>query len=104
MNKKNIFYNYLENELLPKIRNKYILMDNVSFHRSKEIIEIIKKSGNEVLFIPPYSPQFNPIECVFHILKSKLRADKKQINIKNINETINNIDTLYQKMYKHSFR
>ena len=36
---KKIFYKYMKEELLPKIKNKCIVMDNVSFHKSKEIIE-----------------------------------------------------------------
>ena len=36
-------------------------MDNVSFHKSKEIKELIKQSSNTPLFIPPYSPELNPI-------------------------------------------
>lgn len=66
------FYSFLEWKLLPMIKDKIIIMDNASFHRCKEIIKLIKDSGNEVLFIPPYSPQYNPIEIVFHMLKSKL--------------------------------
>jgi transposase len=70
-NRRN-FYTFLKNKLLPVIRNKIIIMDNVSFHRCKEILSLIKRSGNEVLFIPPYSPEYNPIEVVFHMLKSRL--------------------------------
>ena len=50
---------------------KYFLMDNVSFH--KKAIETIEKSGNHVLFIPSYSPEFNPIEEVFSQLKTYVR-------------------------------
>ena len=101
---KTIFYNYLKNDLLPKIKNKYILMDNVSFHRSKEIINLIRETQNIPLFIPPYSPEFNPIEGVFHILKHKIRSKNEVVTIKVIEETIKEITNNFQKMYKHSFR
>lgn len=101
---KTIFHNYLKDDLLPKIKNKYILMDNVSFHRSKEIINLIKESNNVPLFIPPYSPDFNPIEGIFHILKHKIRQKNELINKKTIEETIKDITHNFQKMYKHSFR
>lgn len=64
-------------------------MDNINFHKSKNIIEIIKKSNNEILFIPPYSPEFNPIEKVFSVFKAYIN---KNINpatkFKNIDNTI----------------
>lgn len=101
---KNLFYEYLKKDLLPKIKNKYILMDNVSFHRSKEIIQLIEESKNTPLFIPPYSPQFNPIEGVFHILKHKIRLKNEKINVESIGKTIKEITNKYQKMYKNSFR
>lgn len=51
--------------LTKKFNNKYILLDNVSFHKCKQISDILIKNKNRLLFIPPYSPQFNPIEEVF---------------------------------------
>ena len=101
---KEIFYEYLKNELLPKIKNKYIIMDNVSFHKSKEIKELILKSKNKIIYIPPYSPEYNPIEGVFHILKNKIRQKDEIINEKNIKCIIGEINNKYQKMYKKSFR
>ncbi len=90
-NKKVIHYKILENknankeifiefmkELTSKISNKIILMDNVRFHKNDEIKKILKDSNNKELFIPPYSPEFNPIEEVFSLFKSYLR---KKINI-----------------------
>ena len=101
---KKIFYKYMKEELLPKIKNKCIVMDNVSFHKSKEIIELIRESNNSILYIPPYSPNYNPIEGVFHILKYKIRTKNEEINKINIKNTIKEISNTYQKMYKRSFR
>jgi transposase len=79
-------------------------MDNVSFHKSKEIKELILKSKNKIIYIPPYSPEYNPIEGVFHILKNKIRQKDEIINEKNIKCAIEEIKNKYQKMYKKSFR
>jgi transposase len=46
-----------------------ILMDNVSFHRSKDVIELAQRKKWQLLYVPPYSPWFNPIEGVFSIIK-----------------------------------
>ena len=101
---KNVFYDYLKDELLPKIKNKYILMDNICFHKSKAIIELIKNSGNDIIYIPPYSPEFNPIEVAFHMLKHKIRKELCEINSNNINMCINNISSNFRKIYYFSFR
>lgn len=66
-----IFYNFLKNKVFPICNNKYILMDNAKFHKTKIIFDLFKESKNTVLFIPPYSPQYNPIENVFGIIKNK---------------------------------
>ena len=50
----------------------------------KEIIELIRESNNSILYIPPYSPNYNPIEGVFHILKYKIRTKNEEINKINI--------------------
>lgn len=101
-------YNYLERLIKAnKISNKIFLMDNASIHKGKKIQELMEDTGNELLFIPAYSPEYNPIEMVFSNLKSGLRNNvrteicKKFENyipkyIKKINKT-NYIETLYKK-------
>lgn len=68
------FLQFIES-LIPKLpqTTKYLLMDNVAFHRSKVLKEVVDKSGLELLFIPPYSPQYNPIEEVFADVKRHFR-------------------------------
>ena len=56
-------------------RNLTFLMDNVSFHKNKVIREKITQRGHTVLFTPPYSPDMNPIENVFSVLKHGIRRD-----------------------------
>jgi len=51
-------------------------MDNASFHKSKEIRKLIEAAGCRLIYLPPYSPDFNPIEHVWHVIKSAFRAAK----------------------------
>ena len=77
-----LFYEFLRDKLLPSIKNKYILLDNVSFHKTKLIATLFKDSSNKLLFIPPYSPQYNCIENAFSIVKAYYRTHcSKYINI-----------------------
>jgi transposase/glycerol-3-phosphate cytidylyltransferase-like family protein len=69
-------------EIIDKLDNSgYIfLMDNVSFHHNKELIKIIKDSGNRIMYIPPYSPNHNPIENLFSVIKDTYyKLDKTEI-------------------------
>jgi len=57
------FEDWFEWELLGEVpENSIIIMDNASFHRKNKLIEIAGRYGIVVLFLPPYSPEFNPIE------------------------------------------
>lgn len=58
-----LFNAWLEQILVPELEaGQVVILDNASFHKSKTSIEIIKKAGCEILFLPPYSPDLNPIE------------------------------------------
>lgn len=68
-----LFFNYwLKEHLFKELRPKStIIMDNAAFHRKKDIHEIAHEQGHYVLFLPPYSPDFNPIEQDFAIIKKQ---------------------------------
>ena len=58
-----IFYAWITKALLPKLpKGAVIIMDNASFHKRFDILEAIKKSEYILEFLPPYSPDLNPIE------------------------------------------
>lgn len=101
-----LYYLFLK-ELLTNITNKYILMDNVAFHKSKRIKDLVEESGNKILFIPPYSPDFNPIEEVFGELKSYLRRFINPIIInKNIHKLLHKFSIKkinLEGYYRHAF-
>lgn len=46
-----------------------VLLDNVAFHHSTKVINYARGRGWELLFVPPYSPWFNPVEGVFSVIK-----------------------------------
>jgi transposase len=59
----NIFYNWVTQDLLPKLPPEcVIVMDNASFHKRLDIQQSIRDAGHTLLFLPPYSPELNPIE------------------------------------------
>jgi transposase len=101
--KKDIFESFILNKVLPFSKNKYILMDNVAFHKTNSLIEKNKLNNTKSLFIPPYSPEFNPIENVFSSIKATFRS----VNIfpKNEQHVINSIESYknynFSKIYKH---
>ena len=68
------FEGYLREMLVPVLgEGDVVVMDNLSVHKSERVREIIEEAGAEVLYLPPYSPDFNPIEEAFSKLKNLLR-------------------------------
>ncbi len=71
---KAVFEAYVELVLAPSLRpGQVVVMDNLSAHKSEEVRELIEGRGCEVLFLPPYSPDLNPIEEAFSKIKGLLR-------------------------------
>jgi transposase len=63
--------------LAPKLQpGQYVIFDNVSFHKSQEIIELINATGTKVVLLPPYSPDLSPIEKMWSKLKEILKRNK----------------------------
>lgn len=64
------FNQWFEEHLLKELNpQSTIIMDNAAFHKKEEIYTMAETAGHTVLFLPPYSPDFNPIEKDFAILK-----------------------------------
>lgn len=69
------FNNWVEQSLIKELKSgQYVIMDNASFHKSKKTIELIEAVGCKVIFLPPYSPDFNPIEQYWANLKHKVKS------------------------------
>jgi transposase len=70
-----LFLAYVEQVLVPTLkRGDIVIMDNLPAHKIAAVREAIEAAGAKLLFIPPYSPDLNPIELAFSKLKSLLRA------------------------------
>jgi len=69
-----IFVAFVETFLVPTLKpGQVVVMDNLSAHRSPRVDELIEAAGARVLRLPPYSPDFNPIEMAISKMKSLLR-------------------------------
>lgn len=68
------FLAYVEQVLVPTLRpGDIVIMDNLPAHKPVAIRQAIEAAGAELRFLPPYSPDFNPIEMAFSKLKALLR-------------------------------
>lgn len=68
------FLAYVEQVLVPTLRpGDIVVMDNLPAHKPIAIRLAIEAAGAQLRFLPPYSPDFNPIEMVFSKLKAELR-------------------------------
>lgn len=69
-----VFDRFVEQFLIPILRpGQKIIWDNLSVHKSVDAEELIRAAECDVTFLPPYSPDFNPIEQAFSKLKAHLR-------------------------------
>jgi transposase len=69
-----VFETYVEKVLLPSLqRGQIVVIDNLTAHKGDRIRELIESAGCELLYLPPYSPDLNPIEEAFSKIKGLLR-------------------------------
>lgn len=90
-----IFEAYVETQLAPTLQpGDVVILDNLSSHKSERANAILKARGAWFLFLPPYSPDLNPIEMVF----AKLKAHLRRIGARTIDDpwkAIGNVCDLY---------
>jgi transposase len=71
---KEVFEAYVEQVLAPTLRpGQVVVADNLAAHKGEEVRELVEARGCAVLFLPPYSPDYNPIEEAFSKIKDLLR-------------------------------
>ena len=71
---RDVFEAYVERALSPELRpGQVVVMDNLTAHKGERVRELIEERGCELLYLPPYSPDFNPIEEAFSKIKAVLR-------------------------------
>jgi transposase len=76
-----IFETYVEDVLCPVLRpGQVVIMDNASFHKSKRIREVIEQAKCALIYLSPYSPELNPIEHYWAVLKKQIKMMRKVVN------------------------
>ena len=72
---------WVEQMLVPALKpGQVVVMDNASFHKSERLRELIEQAGCRLLFLPPYSPDFNKIEKFWARLKQYLGQTLRQFD------------------------
>jgi len=90
-----LFLKYVQDFLCPLLKpGDIVAMDNLSSHKVEGVREAIEATGAILLYLPPYSPDFNPIEQYF----SKLKAALKKIAARTIEALWNAIGSLYDDL------
>lgn len=70
-----VFLSWVEHCLCKELTpNQVVIMDNASFHKSNQVKKLIESVGGKLMYLPPYSPDMNPIEHVWANLKPLIRV------------------------------
>jgi transposase len=76
---RDAFETYVEKVLVPELMpNDVLVMDILSSHKGPRVRDLIEAAGAKLLYLPPYSPDFNPIENAFSKLKAHLRKAEER--------------------------
>jgi transposase len=85
-----LFEQWVENCLVPTLsKGDIVFMDNLSSHKGPRVEQLIKAAGAELRYLPPYSPDMNPIEKAY----SKLKAFLRKIAERTVAGLINALET-----------
>ena len=89
------FDTYIETQLAPALEpGTVVILDNLSTHKSQRAAQALKKHGCWLLYLPPYSPDLNPIEMAFAKLKAHLRRIGAR-TFDGLNEALGDICQLF---------
>jgi transposase len=102
-----VFESYVEQLLAPTLRRgQIIVVDNLSAHKGEQVRELIEARGCELLYLPPYSPDFNPIEEAFSKIKGLLRkaqARSREALVEALGRAISAVSAMDARgFFKHS--
>jgi len=90
-----VFRVYVRQVLCPILRpGDVVIMDNLSPHKSTETLSLIQQLGAEVLFLPAYSPDLNPIEKMWSKLKEFLRSTEARSRPSRIEAIASALETI----------
>ena len=86
---KQLFVSWIRDFLCPELTpGQVVILDNASFHKDDEIYDLIEDRGCRLIYLPPYSPDLNPIEKFWANLKRNLKKVRKKFD--NISNAISN--------------
>ncbi len=92
-----VFEAYVEQVLAPTLRKgQVVVMDNLSAHKGERIRQLIEERGCELIYLPSYSPDFNPIEEAFAKIKAlmrKVEARTKEALVEAIGKALSAVTT-----------
>ena len=92
---KDIFQAYVEHILLPTLKaGDIVVLDNLSAHKNKKVRDMIESVGAQLWFLPPYSPDLNPIEKMWSKVKTILRTLKARTEKALINAIAKALDAI----------
>jgi transposase len=76
-----VFYSWLTQALIDELPpHSVLVLDNATFHKRKDATEALLEAGHSVLFLPPYSPDLNPIEHIWAQLKAIRRKKRCDVD------------------------
>lgn len=97
------FETWTETQLAPELQpGDIVILDNVAFHKSERAAGLVRNRGAWLLFLPPYSPDLNPIEMAFSKLKALLRK-KAARSFDTLSEALGEICGLFDPTQCRNF-
>jgi transposase len=85
-----VFETWIETCLIPLLKfGQWLVIDNATFHKGGRIEQLIEQAGCKVLYLPPYSPDFNKIEKCWSWIKSRIRHCLK--NFDSLRDAMENV-------------
>ena len=89
-----VFNYWLEYHLLPELSPGHtLIIDNTHFHKTARTQEIIASAKCQLLCLPPYSPDLNPIENWWALIKARIKSIIRQVN--DFNQALDHVLTVY---------
>ena len=72
----------------PKERNLYMVMDNAGYNKSYQVQNLAEKLGIKIMYLPPYSPNLNPIERLWKFMKKKVMVNTYYPDVKTFQQEL----------------
>jgi len=107
-----LFLVFLEECKVKKIirKDNYVVLDNCRIHKTRDVVDFFQRNEFNFIFLPPYTPQLNPIEQVFSILKNRYYGVRPKAStsveiisiVNNVIESMNNdVSLSFRNLYSH---